>query len=519
MENLSLKHNYILSEDLISVFLNTSSSLILINSKSEVIYSNDASHVKLPVLKNKKFFYNILTKKSYNMLKGIIDNYLLNNISLREIQLITKDNKTILVNISHLPSIQYQNYFIISTVDITEYKIIDHFFTNKEKLYTLGKLSSGLIHDWCNLLTVMIGYSDILLKKAKDNKDLSIGTVTTEISEIRANLDRANSLANQLLSFINNNQEIKHLDINIKEFFNNITNLIQFLLSGTVSLKIQIEDNLSYINIDKSKLEQVIINLIINARDAMQNSNQRNLNITVKGISINNLNFLMNDNSISIKQTKLYKGNYIVISISDTGVGIEKHNIEQIFDPFFSTKPKSTGIGLDTILRIMQENSGHIQIESQENIGTTFHVFFKTKNQKITNYNLNYNTNLNNKNDKKLKILIIEDEVSLRDFNKLVLLQNGYDVITTDKFDEMTDIIKSQGESIFLAIIDLIIHDISGIDIIKYIQKHASHIKCILTSGYNINNQLEELNNCDFLQKPYSKEEMLSLINSKINKN
>ena len=240
---------------------------------------------------------------------------------------------------------------------------------HSQKLQSLGELSSAIAHDFNNLLTVIIGNSDLLLKR-HPHSDSSF----KEAYQIKSNALRGAKLVKQLLSFARKSS-IQPININIADLFTELNPLFSQILSDKYKIVVTNIDKDAMIYADPIQLEQVLINLVINARDAMPNGG--NIFIEITFTFINNKHdtegYYKPNNSKSIEP-----GQYVRIEVSDSGVGIPKEILPKIFDPFFSTKDSAgTGLGLATVFQIIEKLGGHILVKSQKNIGTRFLIYIR----------------------------------------------------------------------------------------------------------------------------------------------
>jgi len=376
---------------------------------------------------------------------------------------------------------------------------------HSQKLQSLGELSSAIAHDFNNLLTVIIGNSDLLLKR-HPRSDSSF----KEAYQIKSNALRGAKLVKQLLSFAKKSS-IQPININIAELFTELSPLFSQLLSEKYKIVVTNIDKDALIYADPIQLEQILINLVINARDAMPNGGK--IFIGIAFAFINGKHDTEGYYKPKTSQT-IEPGQYIRIEVSDSGVGIPKEILPKIFDPFFSTKDSTgTGLGLATVFQIIEKLGGHVLVKSQKNTGTTFLIYLNQVNDADINaisqsspdesFELNYPD---------YTILLVEDEDSVRTFGKHALSDFGFNVIDVRTTEEALEIIAQTGKKIDLLITDVTLGSMDGYSLAKLIKQELPDLKIVITSGYDestIDNM--ELENYLFLSKPYTLKELIEI--------
>ncbi|MBF8246949.1 MAG: response regulator [Rickettsia sp.] len=410
-----------------------------------------------------------------------------------------------------------QNFILVNIFDITKNKILESDFLHLQKLQMLGHFLSSIIHDFNNLLTAIIGFSDILL-----TKNSSSSSSYEDIMQIKKNAIRSSNLVKQLLAFSRKEMITPKL-INATTCIADLYQLIRKLLGEKISLSLEDKGGECFIKIDKTQFEQVIINLSVNAKDSFEakSTNEEGL-LTISTYLIN-----LEEKSKILKYfspssfAKLVPGQYVLIKIQDNGQGMSEDVLEKIFDPFFSTKNYGlgTGLGLSTISDIVNSVGGHIKVKTDFNVGTSFYLLFppgkaikNEKNEKMLEINLKKNNNPNEENKKKKKILVVEDENPVRLVTIQALKYQGYEVLDTSNGLDALKIL-DQHSDIDLIITDFMMGRMDGIEFIKNIRKKYYQVKIIITTGYTENAiSYVKKYKCEFLNKPYS----LSVLNEKV---
>lgn len=430
--------------------------------------------------------------KMYDIIGG------LSTVAPFEIQINMKNNRSVMVYISKIDDnkrTKDSDGLIVYLIDVTARKALQQQFVQSQKMQAVGQLAGGIAHDFNNLLTAMIGYCDLLLEKFLPS-DRSF----TDIMQIKQNATRASNLVRQLLAFSRQqNMQPKILDVG--DMVSELSVLLKRLLGVKIELKVKHGTNVGSIRVDQIQFEQVIINLAVNARDAMVNGGT--LNITTSVLETTAPKLLRGDT--------MPPGSYILIEVSDTGCGIDEKFIERIFDPFFSTKEKGhgTGLGLSTVYGIVHQTGGFISVESQLGVGTTFSLYFKRVSDEDVAQN-----NARQVSERELvdltgagTILLVEDEDAVRTFSARALRNKGYTVIEAQNGEAALEYIKKNGDQINLVISDVVMPKMDGPTLMTHIQKCNPKMKVIFISGYTEDAFRESLaNNSDvhFLSKPFN---------------
>ena len=385
--------------------------------------------------------------------------------------------------------------------DISKEKELEDQLFQSQKLEAIGQLTSGMAHDFNNLLTVISGYAEI--ERSLCGKD---SHSYKNLSTILQASNKASGLIKKLLAFIRKDiARPKVLQIN--DIINNMKDILRRLISEDIELIYLLDDNMPFIKADPAQIEQILINLTVNAMDAiLANKNSNNKTITFR----TSKRFV--NKSLSKKDITKSKGSYILLSISDTGVGIPNTIIKKVFDPFFTTKEKGkgTGLGLSTIYRIVKQNKGSITINSSINKDTTFDIYWPVFNEKLVDNSIA-------KRDKDMKIevvngigtiLMIEDNDIVREIGNKILTTAGYDVISFSSGEEALEWFSDNlNNEIDLLFTDIVMEGMDGRKLVDNIRVLKPDIKVLYTSGYTDNYLTDEDisdNNISFTPKPYS---------------
>lgn len=395
---------------------------------------------------------------------------------------------------------------IYHILDVSERIELEARFSQSQKMQAIGQLAGGIAHDFNNLLTAMIGFCDLLLLRHKPGEQSFADTM-----QIKQNANRAANLVRQLLAF-SRQQTMKPSILDITDVLSEISYLIRRLIGVDIELKISHSRDLTTIKVDKVQFEQVIINLAVNARDAMTSGGV--LSIKTKNVVTEEKN----------KKNNLPKGKYVHIAVKDTGIGIPKENLNRIFDPFFSTKEigSGTGLGLSTVYGIVKQSGGFIFVNSIVNKGTTFDIFFPQNNEKDSS------SNEQNQTEKKTidltgigTILFVEDEDAVRLFGARALKNKGYSVLEAESGEKALEVIEKTSERIDLVITDLVMPEMDGSELVKIIRKDDPNVPIICISGYaedTIRKKLTFDDKIHFLPKPFSLKVLASTVKEMLEK-
>jgi signal transduction histidine kinase/CheY-like chemotaxis protein/HAMP domain-containing protein len=378
--------------------------------------------------------------------------------------------------------------------DTTERVSLEDQLRQAQKMESVGQLAAGVAHDFNNILTIIQGHSGLLMSRPNLSP-----AMTTSIQAVSFAAERAASLTRQLLMF-SRKQEIQPKAMDLKEVVANMSKMLQRLIGETIELECQSPAQLPAIRGDTGMIEQVLMNLTVNARDAMPRGGQ--LLISTEPVRI--------DEQYARRHPDARPGDFVCLQVKDSGMGMDAATMKHIFEPFFTTKAagKGTGLGLATVYGIVKQHSGWIEVASQAGQGTAFRIFFPVDTRPAEDQTeiLAPAAQLRGNGE---TILVVEDEPVLRDLAQLILQDCGYRVLqAASGVEALTVWQKSQG-AIDLLLTDLVMPDgLSGKDLAESLTGYKPTLKVIFTSGYNVDDLGMEFvpsNRSHFLQKPYSR--------------
>ena len=534
-------------DELNNLLKNFPIGIIFLNSKEEIIHFNDTAG-KLLNFNNMmpQRLSSIISGDNLSLLHNAIDRTLTNphdtNIEL-------KHNDTSLNFYIHRLTDQNEDNLIIYILDISKQKNLETQFAQAQKMQAIGQFAGGVAHDFNNLLTAIIGFTDLLLQRH------GIGDPAfADLIQIKQNANRATSLVRQLLAFSRKQPLIPKV-IDVTENFADLSQMLKRIIGEKIKLNFQHGPDIGYIKVDPNQFAQVIINLAVNAKDAM--NGEGTLSISTQAYHLSE-DYTFGDDVISA-------GDFVKIDVSDTGCGIPEENLNRIFDPFFSTKENiigsGTGLGLAMVYGIIRQTEGFIKVDSVVGKGTTFSIFLPrldkmpdeqetfAANKAITDRTgqpilqvqetLSTPANINQKiimglnvthtidrgnfafakNGKAARILFVEDEKSVRTFAVRALKKKGYEVVDSDSAENALNILQND-KNFDLLITDMVLPGISGAQLTNQVKKIMPDLLVILASGYSEDIAQKEVDNTyqfEFITKPYSLDDLTAKVFSVLN--
>ena len=393
---------------------------------------------------------------------------------------------------------------IIQSAKSTQARIFE-----SQKLESLGQFAGGIAHDFNNTLAVIKGSLEIL----NDLIEINNENVLHQLQIAEKAVKNSSDFVKQLLAFSKNKSNlISRTNLNINDILRNIVNLNKTIMSSKITVNVYLAENLWGICANESQLMQIFSNLINNSAYAMQRGGE--LNIYTE-------NFTTNDSDL-ISNKEMKAGSYVKVTVSDTGDGISKENLGNIFTPFFSTKPigDGTGLGLSVIYSIMLGNKGYIFVDSELNVGTDFHLYFpkasskvsrklKSKaKEKLKNSKVDINI-INNKH-----ILIVDDEEDLREIFDAYLSVVGANTYDAQDGVEALSLYKKLPEQIDLIILDTNMPRMDGVAVYKEVRVYSKSLPILFISAQDEDEDLSQIirsdSNVAWLAKPFAKDELLA---------
>ena len=387
--------------------------------------------------------------------------------------------------------------------DITELEELRKSKEQRSKLETIGHLSMGMAHDFNNILQVVIGNAELCLDDGSGN-DVFVDNIETIIKAA----NKASALTKQLLIFTRK-QELEFIQMDVNDTLVYMRKMLTRLIGENITIDLKLSSSPIKIKADEIQFEQIILNLCLNARDAMENGGT--IKISTEEIEVKEGDFKSNYERKS--------GKYLKLSVADTGVGISQEHIEKIFEPFFTTKVqgKGTGIGLANVQSIVKQYDGFIDIESNIGFGTVFKVYLPSFQEGLTGNQIDDQKKKKTVLGKNEKVLLIEDDDLICNVVLKILRKNNFNVIACKDIASASAVIKEQFNKLDLIISDLILPDGDGYTLYESLKKINSNVPFIITSGYS--KEKEELKKLIsqgiiFLRKPFSSQDLLDAVST-----
>jgi signal transduction histidine kinase/CheY-like chemotaxis protein len=382
---------------------------------------------------------------------------------------------------------------LVSVVDMTERKLLEEQLRQAQKLEAIGRLAGGIAHDFNNILTVIKGYTGLLLQDLDAHNPL-----TADIDQIAKSAERAAALIRQLLAF-SRKQVLQPQPLDLNNLVVDVEKMLRRLIGEDIELITLLGSELEQVKADPGQLEQVILNLATNARDAMPQGGK--LTIETKNIYL--------DKTFARRHVGVKAGPYIMLAMSDTGSGMDQETRSHIFEPFFTTKDQGqgTGLGLATVHGIVTQSGGHIGVYSEPGQGTTFKVYLPRTEEPASSAKPKLQRPRLPKPGSET-VLLVEDEPLVREFARRTLLNEGYNVLEASHGAEAIRVAQQ-----YLGLIDLLITDIvmpggmSGRQVVERLTLLRREMKVLYISGYMddalVRHGIFEAD-VAFLQKPFS---------------
>ncbi|MFO7850754.1 MAG: response regulator [Spirochaetia bacterium] len=378
-------------------------------------------------------------------------------------------------------------------VDISKRRELENQLRQSQKLEAIGRLAGGVAHDFNNILTVILGYSTMMREKLTKGENPS----TSDIGGIEDAAKRASTLTRQLLAF-SRRQVLTPKSININNLVKNLEKMISRLIDESIEVKLSLTKEEEPVWVDPGQIEQVLINLVVNARDALPHGGTITIATDRKQIN----------EPVSSKMGIIPKGEYVLLSVRDNGSGIDEKILGHVFEPFFTTKPeeKGTGLGLSTVYGIVKQSEGYITLETSLKEGTTFTVYLPASEGSTE-----HSRDGNSKNEKlkgNERVLVVEDEESVRRLTRHILDSYGYNVYTAEDPQEALALCEELDTPFDLLITDMVMPYMNGLELSKNILSRFTDTKILFMSGYphfGIDGETDNISELkkDYIAKPF----------------
>jgi PAS domain S-box-containing protein len=375
--------------------------------------------------------------------------------------------------------------------DITEYKRLEDQLRQAQKMEAVGQLAGGVAHDFNNLLMVMGAHIDRIRDRLLPHDPLF-----ADAAEIHTAVQRAAALTSQLLAF-SRKQFLQPRVLDLSSVLNGVARMLARVLGESITLKIEIEGDLARVKVDQGQLEQALLNLALNARDAMLDGGT--LTIQAKSIQFHEAQ--------NWRHSSVQPGSYVMLAVTDTGIGMDAATQARIFEPFFTTKGpgKGTGLGLPMVYGVIKQSGGAISVYSEPGQGTTFKIFLPPCKDDAAPDTQQLAPVSEEKGNE--TILLVEDQVAIREVASVYLMGLGYNVLAAPDGEAALRIAETQQKRIDLVVTDMVMPNMGGRDLANHITRLYPKAKVLFMSGYpdfavRHSEDLDE--HAEVLQKPFS---------------
>lgn len=384
--------------------------------------------------------------------------------------------------------------------DVTERNQLEAQFRQAQKMEAVGRLAGGVAHDFNNILMIIIGYGDLLKEQLGSDEQL-----LRMIEEILKAADRAASLTHQLLAF-GRKQILMPKVLDLNKVLAEMGKMLPRLIGEDIDLNLVLGSALGHVMADTSQLQQVVMNLVVNARDAMPGGGR---------LTIETANAELDETSAQISGIEPKSGSFVLLSVADTGVGMDQETRAHIFEPFFTTKEvdKGTGLGLSIVYGVVKQSGGFILVDSELGQGTTFKIYLPRIEARGT---ITSATKVDSESRRGSEtILMVEDEQVVRQVISDFLRAQGYTVLEAPNPKDAIEIAQQQGDRIHVLITDITMPDMNGLELAKQLQAKRPEMIVLYISGYAAGTNAGDTTidaSMNFLQKPF----VLDVLGSKL---
>lgn len=395
-------------------------------------------------------------------------------------------------------------YFFGSQLDVTRRRDAEEGLRQAQKMEAVGQLTGGVAHDFNNLLTVIQGFADIVLNNLERDGELDRKKAARSMKAILQASERGATLTQQLLAF-SRKQKLQGRVVNIIDMIDDLRPLIERTAGGTVKVDITHQESVCNARIDPTQAELAIMNILLNARDAMPGGGNVTIDVRNRSLDTGDQGF-----------GEMEPGNYVMVTITDEGTGMSPEVLKRVTEPFFTTKDqgKGTGLGLSMVYGFMKQSGGSLRIYSEEGHGTTVRMLFPCENAKVEPQGAKAPGSHDDKRGSET-ILVVEDQIDVGDYAETVLAEFGYTVLRADNAKEALELLDGAGK------IDLLFSDLimpggmNGVMLAREVKQRRPRMRVLLTTGY-AESSIERVDargaEFELIQKPYKRTELATKV-------
>ncbi len=411
-----------------------------------------------------------------------------------EIEILRKDGQRVIVEVNTKLIYENGKPFAVQGIarDVTEKNLLQAQLHQAQKMETVGRLAGGIAHDFNNILTVILGKTELALMQLKESN----GQLRDDVEEIKHSAERAANMTQQILAF-SRKQVLQPRILNINETVSNMSKMLKRLIGEDIELETKLHNGVRSVKVDLSQVEQVIMNLVVNARDAMPKGGK---------LTIETANVVL-DEMYARQHLNARPGHYVMLAVSDDGVGMSDKVLKRVFEPFFTTKEadKGTGLGLSTVYGIVKQSGGYVWVYSEEGIGSTFKIYLPMVDEPETALLPSETPSVLVEGNE--TILLVEDDTAIREMVKEMLSIMGYTVLEASNGNRAIEISRNTTERIDLLITDVVMPGISGRQLAQQMSKLREDMKILYMTGYTDEAILRHgilEHGLRFVQKPFT---------------
>lgn len=414
-------------------------------------------------------------------------------VTAYEMELIRKDGQRVAVEVN--TKLVYQNGVPVGVQgiarDVTDRKLLEEQFRQSQKMEAIGQLAGGVAHDFNNLLTAINGYTSLALQRLGEDN-----SIRPYLEEVKKAGDRAANLTRQLLAF-GRKQILQPIPLDLNGTVSDMNKMLRRLIGEDINLSAKLATDLKPIKADPGQIEQVLMNLVVNARDAMPQGGR--LTIETANVELGR--------EYARGHVGVQPGNYVMLAVSDTGIGMSEETRARIFEPFFTTKEKGkgTGLGLSTVYGIVQQSGGSIWVYSEPNQGTSFKVYLPRLEAPMKADTEKPAVEIGPRGSE--TVLLVEDEEVVRGLATHILEDAGYKVLAARGGAEAIQFCTQPAEQIDLLLTDVVMPETSGKEVAERVTALMPHTKVLFMSGYTdqaiVHHGVLD-SNVEFIQKPFT---------------